>query len=148
MPAAVEIMTKALIGHDQYVLLCRHRDWQHWTLPGGVVTPGEPVEKLLRRTLHETFDFSMHDYQFSAVIENLSDTATGIRHEIYFLFEVNLVEYANEGTRGENELKWFWWGDIDRVDIRPASIAEQMRDPQRQRRVWAPWVANAGAGAQ
>ncbi|GAA5110316.1 NUDIX domain-containing protein [Haloechinothrix salitolerans] len=148
MPPAIDIVADGLIGHDQYVLLCRHQDEQHWTLPGRVVAPGEPVERSLLRTLREDFGFSVHDYRFSAAIENIDETSIESHHEIHFVFEIDLAQPANEGIRNGRELKWAWWGSIDSIDIRPQPVAEQLRDPEQQQRVWAPWAANAGAGAQ
>ncbi|MBC3194031.1 NUDIX domain-containing protein [Pseudonocardia sp. C8] len=141
-------MSDGLIGHDQYVLLCRYQGGQHWTLPGGAVTPGDPVERSLLRTLREDFGLSIHDYRFSAAIENIDEKGAKTSHEIHFVFEVDLAQPASEGIRNGRELKWCWWGSIDSLDIRPRSVAEHLRDPEQQQRVWAPWAANADPGTQ
>lgn len=147
MPAAIEVMADGLLGHDQYVLLCRHQGDQHWRLPGGTVAPGEPVEKSLLRTLRDDFGLSVHEYRFSAVVENIDETETDTSHEIRFVFEVDLAQLANEVIHNSHELKWCWWGSIDSLDIRPQPVAEYLRDPEQQQQVWAPWAANADTGA-
>lgn len=111
------------------------------------VAPCEPVEKSLLRTLRDNFGLSVHEYRFSAVIENIDETETETSHEIRFVFEVDLTQLANEGFRNSHELKWCWWGSIDSLDIRPQPVAEHLRAPEQQQQVWAPWAGNADTGA-
>lgn len=138
MPVAVDLITQGLIGHDQRILLSRPLDRQDWTLPGGTVKPGESVEVSLLQILRG-LGLSIHDYRFAAVVENMASAGGKECHEIRFLFEVNLANLIEDGFRGDAELKWFWWGDIDDVDIHPEPIAKQLRDPQQEQCVWSPW---------
>ncbi|WP_435158221.1 NUDIX domain-containing protein [Amycolatopsis sacchari] len=118
--------------------MSRPLDRQDWTLPGGTVKPGESVEASLLQILRG-LGLSIHDYRFAAVVENMAPAGGKECHEIRFLFEVNLANLIEDGFRGDAELKWFWWGDIDDVDIHPEPIAKQLRDPQQEQCVWSPW---------
>lgn len=138
MPTAINVVINGIICYDQQILLCRGTDQDYWTLPGGDVTPGEPVEKSLLRTLRESLGLPVCDYSFAVVLECMELESENPRHEMRLLFDVNLTHPVQDGIHGGTELKWFWWGNIDSVDIHPRPIADQLRDPLLEERVWAP----------
>ncbi|NKQ55584.1 NUDIX domain-containing protein [Amycolatopsis sp. K13G38] len=140
---AIDVVSNGVICYDQQVLLCRHREQDYWTLPGGNVAPGEPIEDSLLRTLRESLRLPVHDYSFVVILECMEPESKPPHHEVRFLFDVNLAHPVQDTIQGDTELKWFWWGNIDSVDIRPRPIAEQLRDPLMENRVWAPWIATA-----
>lgn len=148
MIGSIDVIANGVVCYDQSLLLTRRAGWDFWTLPGDSVKPGEPIEEALKRTLQTTLRTSLHRHDLSSVVESMESADGRPNHELHFLFDVELDVPAQDGADSDIETRWFWWGDIDSVDIRPVVLADQVRDPVLEQRVWIPATGSANETAK
>lgn len=109
--------------------------------------PGEPIEEALKRTLQAALRTPLHSHDLSCVVESLKSADGRPNHELHFLFDVELGEHVQDSADSDIETRWFWWGEIDSVDIRPVPLANRVRDPALEQRVWVPATGSVNKGA-
>lgn len=89
--ATTEIIARAVIRHEDQILLARQRTKSWWFLPGGHVEPGERVEAALVREVAEELGTDAKIAGFIGLVEHsyVEDGVT--HHELNLVFEVSLV---------------------------------------------------------
>lgn len=147
MIGSIDVIANGIVCYDQSLLLSRRGGWDFWTLPGDSVKPGEPIEEALNRTLQTALRTPLHSHDLSSVVESMESADGRPSHELHFLFDVELGEPVQDSAGSDIETRWFWWGEIDSVDIRPLALANQVRDPAFEQRVWIPATCSVNEGA-
>lgn len=120
MNKQIEIIARAIIVHQNQILLCKGKNSQFYFLPGGHVEFGETIEKALRRELKEELNASVQKIAFLQPIENL--ITKNSRHEINFLFLVSLKSPKLKSLEDHIEFAWFNISELAHLDLRPQSI--------------------------
>jgi 8-oxo-dGTP diphosphatase len=125
----IELIVRAVITDGTRLLLAQSvgEDW--YFLPGGHVEPGEPAVAALRRELEEELGVQRVDVGgVLAIVETGYTEAGGDHHEVNLVFRV-AVDDATDGSREEHlRFRWLEMSELDRVEIRPAPIAELFRE--------------------
>lgn len=147
MIGSIDVIANGIVCYDQSLLLSRRAGWGFWTLPGDSVKPGEPIEEALKRALQTVLRTPLHSHDLSSVVESMESADGRPSHELHFLFDVELGEPVQDSADCDIETRWFWWGDVDSVDIRPLALANQVRDPALEQRVWIPATLSINEGA-
>lgn len=137
----VEVIVRAVIGHNQNLLLVRQRGATHWFLPGGHVEPGEPAESALRREIHEELAARVASMSFLAVVEHGYTGSTGTaHHEVNLVFDTTLTDPAVHSVEDHLESRWVRWDELPSIDVRPerlrAGLLSGRFDTGNR---WVPW---------
>jgi len=120
--ATTELITRAVIRRDGWVLTVREHAESWFFLPGGHVEPGERVEAALARDLHEELGTDAELTRFLGAVEH-GYTLNGVtRHELNLVFETTIT--AAEPTSQEEHIRadWLPLDRLDETDIRPGTM--------------------------
>ncbi|MET8757577.1 NUDIX domain-containing protein [Lentzea sp. NPDC004782] len=129
-----------LVGHNEHLLLIRDQDASAFRLPGGQVRPGESIEDALRRSVRAQTNVDLAYLDFCAAVELRDHTSpTGpALYELALLFDVTLTG-PDAARSSEHELRWLAQSDLHQIELRPAVIAERLRnDALTVERPWWP----------
>lgn len=141
LAAGVGVVVRAVIGHDEDLLLVRQRGDQHWRLPGAHVRPGEPVEVALRRAISEALTMQVEATTFLAVIEHgYVDRSGAEHHEVDLVFDVTINDTEVRCADDQTEIRWTAWDELSAIDLFPAGLCAGMRSGRFDRGDrWLPW---------
>src|SRR3989338_9994206 len=92
--AAIQVLSRALLWCEDFVVLCRNVGTDNFYLPGGHVENGESAKAALARELDEKLGLKLlarSDPTFAGVCENVYEVEPGVdQHELNMIFEVKL----------------------------------------------------------
>ena len=115
-------------------VLLAHTDGQdHWYLPGGRVTLGEPAAAALRRELREELDLTVDEVRVRVVAENFFVAPGGVAvHELGSYAECAAGGLPDEtefvGAEGPDTVfRWFPADELADLDARPRPVCDLLR---------------------
>ena len=120
----------AILVRDGRVLLAHTDGQDHWYLPGGRVTLGEPVAAALRRELREELDLTVDEVRVRVVAENFFVAPDGVAvHELGFYAECAADGLPDEtefvGAEGPGTVfRWFPADELADLDARPRPVCD------------------------
>lgn len=85
-----EICVRAVIRHQNKILVCRYKKRTHYFFPGGHVEFGEKAEKALGREMKEELGLAIKKYKFIGVVENIYSENKRKHHEINLVFDAEI----------------------------------------------------------
>lgn len=141
----VEVIVRAMVGHGEQLLLIRHRNDDHWLLPGGPVEPGEPTELALRRRIDETLSTKIKSASFLAVVEHCyRDQQGNDHHAMDLVFDVTLADLDVQCVEDDREVQWTPWEELSAIDLRPVGLRAGLRSGRLTTGDrWLPWRPSA-----
>lgn len=107
MANELELLVRALIIKDRKILVCQTSGRDYYFLPGGHIEFGETMQDALRRELLEEMGARIIRAQFIGGIENLFEQDGEKKHEVSFVFQVDID--ANEIMAKEEHISFFWF---------------------------------------
>jgi 8-oxo-dGTP diphosphatase len=136
-----EIIARAVIRRDGYVLLARALSEPWWFLPGGHVEPGEPIQLALIREIAEELGTEARIDGLLAVVENPWSDGDSTHHELNLVFEATILGAEPESREGHLEFRWLPLDQVGGAEIRPAAIKCAFSiTSAEQRAVWRTWA--------
>jgi len=102
-----ELLVRALIIRDKKILVCQTEGRDYFFLPGGHIEFSESMKDALSRELHEELGAKVVASQFIGGIENLFTQDEMLRHEISFLFHVDID--LEEIKAQEDHISFYWF---------------------------------------
>lgn len=107
MQNGFELIVRALIIKDKKILVCQTEGRNYYFLPGGHVEFGETMHGALLRELREEMDARVTMSKFIGGVENLFKQEDLQKHEITFLYHVDID--LSEVNSKEGHIKFFWF---------------------------------------
>lgn len=119
----IEIIARALVVHNQSILLCKGVNASWWYLPGGHVEFGEVAVDALQREMKEETGRTLHDLSFLKYSENFFTDAEGPHHEFLLLFR-GFLESPLEVKSQEAHIDFTWvpMADFKKSILLPESM--------------------------
>ncbi len=107
MENKIELIVRALIVKDRKILVCQTLDRDYFFLPGGHVEFGETMREALKRELYEEMEAKVVKSQFIGGVENLFIQDGVQKHEVSFVFHVDIdIERV---VSKEDHISFFWF---------------------------------------
>lgn len=103
----MELIVRALIVKDRRILVCQTKGRDYFFLPGGHVEFNETLREALRRELYEEMGAILTKAQFIGGIENLFDQEGIRKHEISFIFMVDID--ITKVVSKESHVEFYWF---------------------------------------
>jgi 8-oxo-dGTP diphosphatase len=137
---ATEIIARAVIRHDEHILLARQRGKAWSFLPGGHVEPGERIEPALLREIAEELGTQAKISGFIGVVEHgyLEDGTT--RHELNLVFEITLDTPQPVSQEDHLEFHWLPIDQLADADVRPHSLKTALLETTDNAPFWRGWA--------
>lgn len=102
-----ELLVRALIVQNRRILVCQTKGRDYYFLPGGHVEFGETMYEALRRELFEEMGAVVSASQFIGGVENIFQQQGSPKHEISFIFLVD-IDLEKIVSR-EDHISFFWF---------------------------------------
>lgn len=109
-----ELIVRALIVRDRKILVCQTVGKDYFFLPGGHIEFSENMKDALSRELNEELGARVVASQFIGGIENLFSQDGEMRHEVSFLFHVDID--IEEIKSLETHISFYWFSYEEFVD--------------------------------
>lgn len=103
---AQELLVRALIIRDRKILVCQTKDRGYFFLPGGHVEFEETMQEALKRELYEEMEAKLIVSQFIGSIENIFEQDSVKKHEVSFVFHVDID--LREVVSKEEHISFYW----------------------------------------
>ena len=107
MDNAFELIVRALVIHDRKILVCQTVGRDYFFLPGGHIEFGENMRSSLVRELKEEMDAKILKAKFIGGVENLFLQEEVMKHEVSFVFQVDID--LEEVISKESHISFFWF---------------------------------------
>lgn len=120
----IELIVRALIIRDRKILVCQTVGRDYFFLPGGHVEFNETMRDALRRELYEEIGALLKDAQFIGALENLFDQDDAKKHEVSFIFNVDI---DLKQIISKEEHVSFYWVSMDKfieANIAPPALKD------------------------
>lgn len=134
-----QLRAGALVVDDGWVLLHRIGADPYWSVPGGRVDPGEDAATTVVREMREEIGAEVTVVRLLHVIENFFPFRDRSVHEVNLNLLVTLAPgsaladrtRAHHGAEGSLplEFRWFPLAALGTLDVRPACLADALREP-------------------
>jgi len=83
-----EVCIRAIIFHQNKILICLHREKGYYFFPGGHLNFGESVKDALFREVKEELNATVKKYSFIGVIDNIYEEQKQKHHQINLVFHI------------------------------------------------------------
>lgn len=103
----MELIVRALIVKNRKILVCKTNGRGYYFLPGGHVEFGENMRGALRRELYEELGARVIRSQFIGGLENLFEQDGAKKHEVSFIFQVDID--ISDVVSKEEHLSFYWF---------------------------------------
>lgn len=130
-----EVAARALIVHEDKVLLVYEAEDDTWSTPGGRLTPGESLREALRREIKEETDLTATTGDLVACFDVLMPRKDHISHKFEFIFRAtptsapDFIERDHvDGDQSGVHVTKIRWFTADEVKALPNVFPEFLRD--------------------
>ncbi|OGZ44833.1 MAG: hypothetical protein A3J54_00665 [Candidatus Ryanbacteria bacterium RIFCSPHIGHO2_02_FULL_45_13b] len=122
----IEVIARAVIIHEETILLCKPKDGDYYYFPGGHVEFDEDSATALKRELKEEVDADVAHARFIGVWENQFMQGNMQKHEVNILFEARLASPNIKNMEDHIESMWVPLTEFKEAWILPASLKEKV----------------------
>lgn len=124
MDKNLELIVRALIIKNRKILVCRTNGRDYYFLPGGHVEFGETMQEALRRELYEELGAKVVMSKFIGGFENLFEQEGQKKHEVSFIFQVD-IDITEIVSREEHiSFYWFTMDEFINENIAPPALKD------------------------
>jgi ADP-ribose pyrophosphatase YjhB (NUDIX family) len=124
MSQQLELIVRALIIKNRRILVCQTNGRGYYFLPGGHVEFGESMQEALRRELYEEMEAKVVGSQFIGGFENLFEQEGVKKHEVSFIFQVD-IDIADVVAKEEHiSFYWFTMEEFTNENIVPPAMKD------------------------
>jgi len=124
MQENIELIVRALVIRDRKILVCQTLGRDYFFLPGGHVEFNEPMRDALRRELYEEIGAILKEAQFIGAIENLFDQDSDKKHEVSFIFNVDIDLKQIISKEAHVSFYWFPMDKFIEANIAPPALKD------------------------
>lgn len=124
MSQQLELIVRALIIKNRKILVCRTNGRGYYFLPGGHVEFGESMQEALRRELYEEMEAKAVRSQFIGGFENLFEQEGEKKHEVCFVFQVDIDIVEVAAKEDHISFYWFTMDEFINENIVPAALKD------------------------
>ena len=124
MPQHFELLVRALIIRDRKILVCQTTGRSYFFLPGGHIEFGETMKEALKREIYEEMGARVTTSQFIGGIENFFLQDGEKKHEVSFVFQIDID--SEEIVSRERHIAFFWlsMGEFIEKNIVPPALKD------------------------
>jgi len=122
----IELITRAVIVHNDKILLCREKNKDNFFLPGGHIEFGEDAVTALKREIKEETDAGMVKANFIGVSENRFWQGGAEKHEINIVFEAQLTSPDSQDMEDHIECRWLTLAEFKEGRVLPILLKEKV----------------------
>lgn len=129
-PNHIEIILRAVIVHDDKILVCKSNDQPPiYYLPGGHLKMGEEMAQGLKREIREEVGAEIKNLKFLEFFENRFTHNNVYNHEINFLYQVDLKSKNPKSIKCQEDNFSIIWLEISKLstsELLPSCIKEYL----------------------
>lgn len=118
----IELIARAVVLHDDNILLCKPKGESYYFFPGGHVEFEEDIATTLRRELKEEIDADVTETQFIGAWENVFLQ----KHELNLVFETKLSSSDIKNREDHIESKWVPLEEFKKTRVLPVLLKEKV----------------------
>lgn len=133
---AIELIARAVIVHDDNVLLCRSKGKQSYFFPGGHVEFKEDIVSALVREIGEEVGGELRSPTFIGVLENSFLQHNGVKHEVNIVFSASLVSPDIKNLEDHIECMWVPVDEFKKGSVLPVLLKEKVTQWMRDRQIF------------
>jgi ADP-ribose pyrophosphatase YjhB (NUDIX family) len=124
MARELEFLVRALIIKNRKILVCQTQGRGYFFLPGGHVEFGETMQDALRREMYEEMDAKVLKSQFIGGVENLFEQGGERKHEVSFVFHVDIDLDVVASKEEHISFYWFTMEDFINRNVLPPALKD------------------------
>jgi len=118
----IEVIARAIIVHQNKILLCQVRGESYFFLPGGHVEFGESGEETLRREAKEEFGGSLQSAKFLGIVEHQYGKKNKKRHEVNLVYRAKLRGASVKSIEDHIVFAWKDIKELNRAKVLPEEL--------------------------
>lgn len=119
-----ELLVRGLIIRDKKILVCQTEGRDYCFLPGGHVEFGEPMQLALEREMKEELGVSILNAQFIGGVENIFTQSEDAKHEISFLYDVDIDGDSFESQEDHIRFYWLTYEEFAEQKVMPPALKD------------------------
>lgn len=127
-----ELLVRALIIKNGKILVCQSHGKNYFFLPGGHIEFSETMQDALARELQEELGIKISKAQFLGGVENIFEQNGAKKHEVSFVFHVDIT--SDEVASQEDHIEFSWLSEEE--------FLEQTIFPPAMKDAIAKWIAD------
>ncbi len=121
-----EIIARAIINHNNQVLLCRNKKDDRYYFPGGHVEIKEKAENTLHRELKEELGLIINNISFIGAVEQVYKKKNNIYHEVNLVFEVDVEKIKTKSLEDHIDFKLVSVENLDLDNLLPKALRRKI----------------------
>lgn len=122
----IEVIVRAVVLHNDKILLCREKNKNNYFFPGGHVEFKEDAATALKREIKEETDADMVKADFIGVLENRFWQEGTEKHEINIVFYIQLASPDIKDMEDHIECRWLPLGELKQGSVLPVLLKEKV----------------------
>ena len=125
----IELLARAVIKHEDKILLAHRKGESNTFLPGGHIEAGEYAEDALKRELKEELGVESNIEGFVGLVEHkfIDDNDGRYHEEINIVFKATINETEVSSAEGHLEFMWISPDDFEKENLLPSSFRKLLK---------------------
>ena len=120
----IEFIARALITHDNKLLVCENKKGGHYFLPGGHIEFGESAKNALVREIKEELGVEGELGEMAGIFENAYQLGDILCHEINLIFSASLSTNNIKSLEDHIAFHWIGFGEMHDINLLPSKLPE------------------------
>jgi len=128
-----ELCVRAIVCHNDKILVCWHKEKKYYFFPGGHIEFGESAKRALIRELKEELNIVVKKLSFVGIVENIyierqdkHKEHRGKHHEINLVFNVSAKRVKDKSLEDHIDFVFLDIGRFTKERILPLSLKKQV----------------------
>ncbi|MCD6283732.1 NUDIX domain-containing protein [bacterium] len=134
-----EVCIRAIIRHQNKILVCYHKEKGYYFFPGGHLNFGESIPKALLREIKEELGIGIKKYSFVGLVDNIYEEDNQRHHEINLVFNVIPDKISEESKEGHIDFVFFDKNRFSKEKILPRALQKAILRWLKNKKIF--WVS-------
>ena len=134
-----EVCIRAIIRHQNKILVCHHKEKGYYFFPGGHLNFGESIPKALSREIKEELGIGVKDYSFVGLVDNIYKEDNQKHHEINLVFNVIPDKISEKSKEDHIDFVFFDKNRFLKEEVLPIALQKAILRWLRNKKIF--WVS-------
>ncbi|OGI73886.1 hypothetical protein A2737_01610 [Candidatus Nomurabacteria bacterium RIFCSPHIGHO2_01_FULL_41_71] len=119
-----ELIARAIITHNERMLVCENKKGEHYFLPGGHVEFREAAKEALVREIKEEFGVQGNVGEMAGILENTYKLGDVMHHEINLIFSASIPTTDIVSLEDHIAFHWIKFGELSTINLLPSKLSK------------------------